>query len=91
MPDFKEPVDVDSFLKARDSVLGQFGGLAAVGALQRLRVAAKAYQALGTEDVETIEYLRVSVGIETFSTRQLFLKLCESISVTGDLRGLRHI
>lgn len=91
MSDFKEPVDVDGFLKALDSVLGQRSGLAAGRTEQGLRLAAEAYQALATEDVETIEYLWISVGIETFCTRQLFLQLRESISVTGDLRRLRHI
>ena len=64
--DVKQVVHKEGTSKAGDSVLGQRGGMATVGALHDLSLwdlACQTLQAVLTEDVEALEQLGVCVGL----------------------------
>ena len=80
--DIEQVVDEEGSLQAGDSVLGQRGELATVGALHDLSLLGLACQwleAVLTEDMEALEQLGVCVGLQTYCTGQLFIQFFKSL------------
>ena len=74
--DIEQVVDEEGSLQAGDSVLGQRGELATVGALHDLSLwglACQWLEAVLTEDMEALKQLGVCVGLQTYCTGQLFV------------------
>ena len=79
--DVKEVVDVEGSLEPRDSVCWQCRVLTTVWARKALSLRSPMYQrleALLTKHVETLEQLRLCVGLQTYPTGDLVLDLLES-------------
>ena len=79
--DVKEVVDVEGSLEPWDSTCWQCYVLATVRALKALSLWSPMYQileALLTKHVETLEHLRLCVGLQTYPTGDLVLDLLES-------------
>jgi len=83
---------VKSRLKTWDSVLGQCGGLAAVGALDGLALCSLTHQGLqafGAEHVEAVEEFGVSVAVQADGTGELVLHYLQSILDSCEARSGR--